>query len=306
MIILMLFILLAMLTYDPSPRGAYHFLLLVSYVAAYAIPLPVDKIRRVVGAVAPLVLVAVIIAPWNNSNVMAMWVWALFFFAEYDWAARDAPSLKLIFGGLCAFALYTTGSEGGALAMLAGFAVQYLGQRGLAGSGLVTLVVVWSKRHLFGSFTQRLYLLADALQGCLRQLLGHGLGSYEYWRADGWGAWHAHNLIADVGYTLGIGGLAALMLLAFVVWRADKPRWTIGFLVAFLVHSMVDGPIWYGPGLLLFITLKEVRIEHYLDSIWRGIGRYVRGHRPGPTVAGETPLGVDTRATDTVGAGVGD
>jgi len=324
MIIFISLIMIALLNYYPTPRGAFQFLLLVSYVAVYALPLPVDKIRRWAWWGAWALFPVIIIYPYHplsNGNTLAMWVWSVLFFASPPADKKEWDALLWILGIIT---MFTTHSEGGVLAIAAGILAIKYGWRGLAITAIPGAIVIAVKTIVRHKLDVRADMLAYVGESCLRQPLGHGLGSFEWFapRPLGhpdvfmalpyqfplrpWGGWHAHNLIADVGYMLGIGGLAALALLIIAVCRSDKPRWTTGFLVAFFVHSLFDGPIWYGSGLLLFLTLKEVHFEHYLNDIWRGIGRYIRRHRPGPTAAGETSVGVDTRPADTVGANVGD
>ena len=321
MIIFITLLLLSLLNYHPSPRGAYHILLLLSYVAAYASPLPVAHLRRWAwwGAwgLFPLVIIYPY-HPFSNGNTLAMWVWGVLFFAAPPTEKKTADALLWV---LAIITMLTTRSEGGLLALGAGLLFLKFGWRGLAVTAIPGAVIIAVKTLVKGRFDVRVKILADIWQSFLRQPLGHGLGSFEWFAprplghpnvfmalpyqfpVTPWGTWHAHNLIGDVMYMLGFGGLALLALLWLSIWRSDKPKWASGYIVAFAVHSLVDGPIWYGSGLLLFITLKEVDFGNYFSRIWGGIGRYIRRRGFGPAVAAETSLGVDSRPADTAGVG---
>jgi len=293
--------MLSLLLWQSTPRGAYHLMMIAFYVAVYALPLPVDKIRRVALWLSWPMFVLTIITPFANSNVLAMLVWSALFFS----IPPRRVWVTVVWFLLATVAMITTKSEGGLLALVAGLLAMRYGWRGLVASVIPAVVIFAAKAGSYGSVGRRVDMFYYAWQSFLRKPLGHGLGTYEYWDIEHWGAWHSHNLFTDAAYMLGIGGLAALVLIILLCWRANKPRWTIGFMIAFLVHSMVDGPLWYAPGLLLFITLKEVNIEYYLHTFWGDIGRYVRRYRFGPAVAAETSVSLDTRPADPVGAGRG-
>lgn len=301
-VILSTLILIATLTYQPSPRAAYHLILLIASAGLYALPVPVDKIRLAVRWLAvPVFAVVILGAWWDNGNTMAMWVWALWFFCWDRFEPETVTAEQIIWYGLAGWAMFCTKSEGGLIAVLAGILAQWYGRRGVAGAAVAGFGVVLLKINSFGSAGIRIEMLRHALDGFLRQPLGHGLGQYVFWSDGGWGAWHPHNIIADAGYSLGVGGLALLGLSAWLCWHANKPAWTVGFLTAFAVHSLVDGPIWYiWP--LLILTLKEAKVERYCLSVWGAVGADIRRYRPGPAVAVETPLGLDARPAGAVGA----
>lgn len=321
MIIFAMLILLSFILYQPSPRAAYHVMMLIASAGLYALPLPVGKIRAVARWLAVPVLGLIILCPWDNLNVMAMWVWAIFFLAA-------TPEITLPNGILLYMALWamaTTNSEGGWLALGAGLATMAWGWPGFAGAFAAEVIVTVAKswnpladiitaifpvigggQHIpqFATGGVHWDMLRYALTGCLRQPWGNGLGQYEFW-AGTWGAWHAHNLIADVGYSLGIGGLILLAIISLTCWRANKPIMATGWMAAFAIHSLVDGPIWYiWP--LLIIALKEVEFGNYYNDLWRTIGINLCRYRPGPADTVAPSVGVDARPADTAGPVRGD
>lgn len=73
---------------------------------------------------------------------------------------------------------------------------------------------------------------------------------------------HAHNIFLTVTAEMGVVGLAAFCWLVWQIWRHRRPGPAWSALVGFMVHSLVDDPIWYwAPGLgvmsLLAIVIRE-------------------------------------------------
>ena len=312
MITFLLIILIALIDYQSGTRAAYHLSILLLAGLLYQIPLPVLRLRQVARWLAVPVLAVIILAPWDNSNVMAMWIWAIFYFA----ITPEFTLPNAIIGYMAVWAMATTGSEGGWLALIAGLATVKWGWRGMGTVFLVQVGLAVSRLSFAGSmptvtplepvwFTGgggRVELLRHALNGFLRKPMGNGLGQYELWITDKYGFWHAHNLIADVSYMLGVGGLIILAWVIFTCWRANKSARATAFLAAFLIHSMVDGPIWYiWP--LLILTLKEVDFANYYLSLERAIRAYSSGHRSGSTDTATASVSLDTRPADTAGTG---
>jgi len=315
MITFLLIILLALIDYQPGIRAAYHVSILLTAGLMYQLPLPVNRLRQVAYWLAVPALAVIILAPWDNGNTMAMWIWATFYFCI-------TPEITLpnaIIAYMTVWAMATTHSEGGWLALIAGAATVKWGWRGLLATFGAEVALSVSRFSFAGSlptvtplddigFTGgggRVELLRHALDGFLSQPMGNGLGQYELWITENNGFWHAHNLVADVGYMLGVGGLLILGWVLVACWRANKPAWATAFLGAFLIHSMVDGPIWYiWP--LLILTLKEVDFAgdtYYRNFVERVLRAYRGGHRPGPADTATPPLGVDARPVDTAGTG---
>jgi hypothetical protein len=91
---------------------------------------------------------------------------------------------------------------------------------------------------------------------------------------------HAHNLFVQATAELGLIGLAALILAAVWILRAKiQGRWQIAILVALLVHSLVDLPLYYpGPWLVFMFIAGSTR---------QAVQLRVRSFRPASRPVGE-------------------
>lgn len=187
----------------------------------------------------------------ENSNVIAFNIWALFFLTgRFSW----------LFSGLAVVTMAYTGSDGGLLALIGGLAFykwQWGGLGAVVLGGAVMLGLKWGD---VASVTNRLDLLAYAWNGFLQSpIVGNGPGSFHAVAGSGWGAWHSHNLIADIAYGFGLTGLICF---GWLVSRSPATPFTI----AFLIHSMVDGPVYiFLPLVGLFILLGGLH-GNVLDS----------------------------------------
>jgi len=257
----------------------------VVWIAVYQLQWPQKHVRT--GAFYTGVVYA-LISPFlsTNTNIIAFNLWTLYFLSQ----RRD-----IWFGALVFVAMLITKSEGGLLAFGVGLAYQQFGARALYLSP-VALFGIWAIKQwgIWGGHTNavRLAVLQYAWAGFKRSPWFGNYGGFNYVRADGWQAWHAHNIIADIGFQTGIIGLLILFAIGVLFYRQ---RWTPTVLsVAFIAHSMVDSPMWFFlPAMGVFMELAYN--GNHTRFVWRIDWLNVCRHRPRPGVAGKTSLSVDAR-----------
>lgn len=159
-------------------------------------------------------------------------------------------------------AMFSTHSRGGLLGLLVALGVLWrVDKRLIIGAGVVSLPVlfIWKK----GSAMIRLCYWRAAIEAFLSSpIVGIGPASCYQWITSRCElAPHAHNIFLTILAEMGLLGLAALGLLLWQIWRHRRsgPAWAA--LCGFMVHSLVDDPIWFwAPGLgvmsLLAIMIK--------------------------------------------------
>ena len=262
------------LAINGQTNAAWLWLLLVG-VAVYQLSIINYQLSK--GALyAGLVYFPLSLVLPENGNVIAFNIWALYFLA--------GPRGR--FWGLAAItAMAFTGSEGGLLALAGGMLHRRWGWRGVGLGLLVALFVGWLKAETI-PFTHRLELLRHAINGFTASpLIGHGPGAYHALTQSGWSAWHSHNLLTDIAYTTGLAGLLAL---AWLIWKMKDSSFILypsSFIIAFLIHSLVDGPIYFFLPLIgLFIILGGLSYgatsRNWKTPAGRGPGLAHRHHIP--------------------------
>ncbi|OQY37467.1 MAG: hypothetical protein B6243_00520 [Anaerolineaceae bacterium 4572_5.2] len=185
-------------------------------------------------------LVGVIYIPltllkFGNTNTLAMNVWALALLAGY-WPIT-LISLAVI--------LYL-GSEGGALALLAGTLYTKWGWRGLPAALTALPALIWLKWGS-SSVETRLTMLSEAWRGfSASPWFGQGVGAF-----NSAGFKLPHNFLADAAYSAGLLGLLMVAVGAYWLWRKRAGLSGYGaFFIALGVHSLLDNAYWGVPGLL--------------------------------------------------------
>lgn len=284
----------------------------VVWIALYHLPLQESTIRR---AALLAGLVYIPLSPWmpDGNNVAAFNIWTLYFLADYR---------RWWFTSITALAMILTQSAGGILALGVGVAVQYIGTQVLwlapVGIGAMTLAKwVGVFPSVLGGNTVgvRLDMLRYAIAGLLRSPVIGNSNTFDFvsrhrgaivyhWRfrlLDGdtvrWGAWHAHNLIADIGFQTGIIGLIVFAVLVFAIYRL--PQRNTALILAFLIHSLVDSPIYYFlPAVGILVSLGASYEYRLYNSGWYH-WYDIRRCRFGAGVANQTSFSVDTRPADT-------
>jgi len=131
--------------------------------------------------------------------------------------------------------------------------------------GVVSLPVLFFLQQ--DTAMRRLHYWKAALQAFLsRPLIGIGPAACYRWITPlvNEKCPHAHNIFLTVLAEMGLLGLICLGLLLWQTWRHRRPGPAWAALVGFMVHSLVDDPIWFwAPGLgvmsLLAIMIKDER-----------------------------------------------
>jgi O-antigen ligase len=152
--------------------------------------------------------------------------------------------------------MLATNSEGGMLALLGGGAVYTwarLGRSksfglGLALIGLACVVMVTAaKVNDEGSFGLRLVMYRTALADIqAAPIWGHGAHTFQSFRETGSPLSDSeHNLALTLARETGLAGLLVVGWLVFRATRLQKfSALSLAFIGAFVIHSMVDGPLY--------------------------------------------------------------
>lgn len=230
-----------------STGGIARTYLILILIAIYHLPVDLDRFRKSATWAGWIIFPLTMVWPWDNPNVLAMDIWGLFFLGlRPGWPG-------LLYAGMASIAMLATHSEGGLLAMLAGFAV-YAWHRfgrgrtswlaGLAGLiGLVWVGILISKAHEYGSVYLRFQVYQAALAGTT--FWGNGAGTFHVVAYNGWSTWEHHNLFLTILWQTGIPGLATIAWLIYRVReRLIVPSWAGAWLAAFISHSLVDAPMF--------------------------------------------------------------
>lgn len=199
----------------------------------------------------------------GNGNVLAATLLLILPFGQ-----RLPRRLRWIWFIAGAMAMLTTHSRGGLLGLTVALGLLWgIDKKWLIGIGLVSLPILflWKK----GSAMIRLCYWQAAIEAFISSpLLGIGPASCYQWitpRCEL--APHAHNIFLTILAEMGIIGLAVFGLLLWQIWQHHRPGPAWAALCGFMVHSLVDDPIWFwsvGLGVmsLLAIMLKG-KINEY-------------------------------------------
>lgn len=160
-------------------------------------------------------------------------------------------------------AMVVTRSRGGLLGLLMAMGVLWkVDKRLIALIGGVSLPVLFILKR--SSAMIRLCYWQAAWEAFLtRPLFGIGPGSCYQWITKRCELCpHAHNIFLTFLAEMGLAGLVCLVLLLWQIWRHRRPGPVWAALVGFMVHSLVDDPIWFwAPGLgvmsLLAIMVRD-------------------------------------------------
>lgn len=182
----------------------------------------------------------------DNPNTLAINLWALYWLGRPAlWELSEYPGRwEYAWTGGIFIAMMATGSQGGLFALLVSWFWYEWGYQikpwiFAVGVGAVYFVGMAQ----FDTAPVRLRMLDQAWQYFLSSpLIGIGPAGYSFIDPSFNPAFEtagAHNFIATTGAELGIWGLLAV---AWLGWGIYKHRLSSGFLVAFLVHSLVDIP----------------------------------------------------------------
>lgn len=194
----------------------------------------------------------------GNGNVLASVLLLILPFGMWV-PTRNLWRLWFVAG---AVAMLSTHSRGGLLGLLVALGLLYgVNKRWLVGISLVSLPIlfIWKK----GSALIRLCYWKAALQAFISHPL-FGIGpaaSYKWISPRCELAPHAHNLFLTIGAEMGIVGLIVFGLLLWQIWKHRRPGPAWAALCGFMIHSLVDDPVWFwAPGLgvmsLLAIMMK--------------------------------------------------
>lgn len=236
------------------PRTATMVVAIINVSALLSLFALSNQYKININKLAYLMPVAAIglISPLANTNTTAMNIYSLFFLkADNRWYWYVLVAVSLIFSR----------SEGALLATISGLlAVSggFLGILLLIG-GLLMVVII--KINAPGTVFIRLYLLAVAWFGFVdAPFFGQGWGAYEVYRGIRYV--QPHNLILDFAYSGGLFWIIALFVGLFWLYKhktALKPY--RGFMIAFLVHSLVDAPYFGLPGFIFALVLGQILRE---------------------------------------------
>jgi len=201
--------------------------------------IPINKDAIQAGATyAFWVVMAIGVLIADNSNVVAMNGWSLFFLSG------GVPWIVAI------ILIALLGSAGGVLAIVVGLGYKWL-------KGRVIIVIVGAILILLlinpDTIIVRLQLIMQAWEMFSNApIIGGGLGSFRGY-VDGWGAISSHNIIFDV---MAEGGLVGLLFFIMLIGRAFK-RCYNPYLMAFMIHAMVDSPhLFYLPLVGLIFSIR--------------------------------------------------
>lgn len=160
-------------------------------------------------------------------------------------------------------AMLITRSRGGLLGLAVALAMLWdVDRRLIAGVSAVSLPVLFFLQT--DTAMRRLRYWEAALQAFLsRPFIGIGPAACYRWITPlvNEKCPHAHNIFLTILAEMGLLGLICLVLLLWQIWRHRRPGPAWAALVGFMVHSLVDDPIWFwAPGLgvmsLLAIMMK--------------------------------------------------
>jgi hypothetical protein len=236
----------------PTGKGLDRLYLYAILIGVYHLPIDLTALNRSAFRIGWLIMpLSFVIYP--NPNIAAMAIWAIFWVGfpedESDWKQPAWASAGIV-------AMLATNSEGGMLALLGGGAVYTwarLGRSksfglGLALIGLACVVMVTAaKVNDEGSFGLRLVMYRTALADIqAAPIWGHGAHTFQSFRETGSPLSDSeHNLALTLARETGLAGLLVVGWLVFRATRLQKfSALSLAFIGAFVIHSMVDGPLY--------------------------------------------------------------
>jgi hypothetical protein len=210
------------------------------------------------GALWPGLYLLARLSGWaDNTNIIAAWsvIFVAVSLAGRNWFILMGHIIMLIY-------LDCQGAILGSIVVAGIMIYPYLRLNIMAivvtGSGIVAGMIAWKP---VSAQCRWYYWWQAGLVFLSRPIFGVGPGGI-YTRqlinevGNGYHQNHTHNILVTTVTELGLIGLAAIMIMIFLLtrFRWQLTRWQLAAVAGVLAHSMVDEPLWW-PGPLLAVAM---------------------------------------------------
>ena len=238
------------------------------------------------GALWPGLYLLARLSDWaDNTNITATWsvIFVAISLAGRNWWVLLAHAVMLLW-------LNSQGAILGAIVaagvMIYPFWRPNAKTVAIGGVGIITGLITWQPamarirlyywQHAGSAFLA--YPIFGVGPGglCARNIIPEWGGGYQT---------HAHNILASTAAELGLVGLAAGVIMIWLITRFgwQMTRWQLAAVAGMLAHSMVDEPLWWpGPMLAFAIIIGSINVKLTRNSITpqpTSIDRITPNHR---------------------------